>query len=258
MATALLACRSLDAAVQLLQQARQHLDAGLIAFEVMAQGPLALVQRHEPVAGAILASMVDSAGVLPAWAVLIETTSPESDAHAAQSLHHLLVAAQERDWIQGAVVASQERQRQALWQLRESIPLAEKKEGLMVKHDIGLPTSAIPAFVQHMGPAIAGRWPDAQVVCFGHLGDGNLHYNVQPPAALAQAEALVSFEHAVNQLVFDEVMRLGGTISAEHGIGALRAQDLARRQSPTARLLMHAIKNALDPDGLMNPGRVLG
>ena len=256
-AAAVAACDSLDAAVQLLQLARNELNAGLSAFEVMAHLPLTLLAHHLPEVARILTPLQTSPGTLPPWLVLIENASAESPSHAEERMDHLLQQAFEQGLISNALVARQASQHTAMWQVREGIPLAEKAEGLMVKHDIGLPTSAIPAFVADMGERIQQRWPEAQIVCFGHLGDGNLHYNVQPPAHLRHGEALLSFEAEVNELVFDEVMARQGTISAEHGIGRLRRQELAKRQSPVAHALMRALKQTLDPDNLLNPGRVI-
>ncbi len=257
-ATALLACANLDAAVAVLQQARNELDAGLTAFEVMASLPLQLVQRHHPDVAAVLTGLQSQASAdPPAWVVLIENASTESDAHAQERLQCVLNSALEQGLITHATQASNQRQQLALWQLRETIPLSERAEGLMVKHDIGMPTSAIPAFVHTTAQALTTRWPDARIVCFGHLGDGNLHYNVQPPANLAHGDALQAFEAQVNALVFDQVDRFEGTLSAEHGIGVLRRDELARRKSSVALSMMQSIKQALDPSGLMNPGRVL-
>ncbi|HIV71455.1 MAG TPA: FAD-binding oxidoreductase [Candidatus Aquabacterium excrementipullorum] len=255
-ATALAACDSLHGAVALLSRARAHLDAGLTAFEAMGRLPLDLVARHHP----DIARCADSlrrGDQLPPWAVLIEHASTESQDHAEARLQALLGDALDAGEITNASLATNESQRQALWHLRETIPLAERTEGLMVKHDIAVPTSAIPAFVAQAGQQLQARWPDSRVVCFGHLGDGNLHYNVQPPAGQASAEALQSFEHQANQVVFDLVDRFGGTLSAEHGIGQLRRDELARRKPPEALTMMRAIKQALDPQGLFNPGRVL-
>jgi FAD/FMN-containing dehydrogenase len=253
--TALLACPDLSSAVALLQQARQTLDAGLTAFELMQDLPLDLVRRHQPQAAGALQSW--ATGNLPAWVVLIEFSSSESDEHASHRLQALLSQSHSQGLILDAVLASQQSQQQAMWRLREAIPLAERVEGLMVKHDIGLPTSAIPGFVTDMARRLSTRWPESRVVCFGHLGDGNLHYNVQPPLAQASGEAMLDFEREVNDVVFEQVTRLGGTISAEHGIGVLRREELMRRTSPVEMVMMRAIKQALDPQGLMNPGRVL-
>jgi FAD/FMN-containing dehydrogenase len=259
-ATALLACPDMAAAVALLQRARDALDADLVAYEVMAQLPLQLVRRHQPdVARAMWALCVDADvdGALPAWVVLIENHSSESDAHAQQRLQDLLARAMADGLVAQAMLASNATQRRAMWHLRESIPLSERAEGLMVKHDIGVPTSAMAAFVDTAAQAILTRWPQARIVCFGHLGDGNLHYNVQPPHGQQSGEALLAFERAVNEVVFDEVQRVEGTLSAEHGIGVLRRDELARRKPAAALAMMRAIKQALDPAGTLNPGRVL-
>ena len=257
-ATALLACADLDAAVALLGLVRNELDAGLTAFEVMARLPLQLVQRHHPEVAAVLAGLQSQAGEPPpAWVVLIENTSSESDTHAQERLQSVLSHALQLGLITQATPASNQRQQRAMWQLRETIPLSERAEGLMVKHDIGLPISAIPPFVRATAQTLNTRWPDARIVCFGHLGDGNLHYNVQPPTQHAHGKALQEFETQVNELVFDQVERYEGTLSAEHGIGVLRRDELARRKSSIALSMMRSIKQALDPSGLMNPGRVL-
>jgi FAD/FMN-containing dehydrogenase len=255
-ATALAACTSLEEALALLTRARHLLDAGLTAFETMGRLALDLVTMHQP-AIARCTDALREARALPPWTVLIEHASPESQEHAQARLQSLLSQALDAGNITNASLATSESQRLAFWHLRETIPLAERTEGLMVKHDIALPTSAIPAFVELAGQQLQARWPDSRVVCFGHLGDGNLHYNVQPPAAHSAGDALLAFEHQANQLVFDLVERFQGTLSAEHGIGQLRRDELARRKPPEAIAMMRAIKRALDPQGLCNPGRVL-
>ena len=250
-ATALMTCPDAAAAVALLRRARTSLDAGLVAFEAMAAYPLQLVRQHLPAL----------AHVLPAeapWTVLIEHQGPRAQAVIEDELSALLHEATQTGLVLEARLAQTGVQRQAMWHLREGIPLAEKTEGFMVKHDIGLPTSAIPAWLEACERALRERWPEGRVVCFGHLGDGNLHYNVQPPAACAQGDAFKAFEREVNTVVFDLVAQHGGTISAEHGIGQLRQAELAQRAPPEGLAMMRAIKQALDPLGLLNPGRLLG
>lgn len=258
-ATALVACPDLSNAISLLQQARARLDAGLTACEIMGTLPLQLVQRHQPDVAKVLAGLQASPqdNTPPAWVMLLENISHESDQHAQQRLQALLQDAHNDGLLSHAALAMNQAQQRAMWHLRETIPLAEKTEGLMVKHDIGVPTSAVADFVRDTNQLIAQQWPDARIVCFGHLGDGNLHYNVQPPPSLAGADAMPAFEAAVNQLVFDQVERFGGTFSAEHGVGRLRVAELSRRQPVAAQLMMRAIKQSLDPDALLNPGRVL-
>jgi FAD/FMN-containing dehydrogenase len=257
--TALLTCNSLSDAIRLLQTARADLDAGLIACEVMGRLPLQLVQRHQPDTAKVLRGLQSTAtDATPApWTVLLENASNESDEHAQQRMQAVLQMAMDSGLVQMATLAVNQAQQQAMWELRETIPLAERTEGLMIKHDIGVPTSAIPEFVREAGHAIQARWPQARIVCFGHLGDGNLHYNVQPPPADSHGLGMATFESEVNKLVFDEVMRHGGTLSAEHGVGRLRVDEMGRRQSATALAMMKAIKLALDPGHVLNPGRVL-
>ena len=247
--TALAACASLADCVNLLKLARARLGAALTGFEVMGRVALDLVARHfpnlpRPLPGA-------------AWTVLLEQSDTEGPEQARTRLEALLGAALEAGCAQDAVVAQSLAQSQALWHLRESIPLAQAEEGPNIKHDISLPVSAIVEFVAHTDAALQARFAGVTLVNFGHLGDGNLHYNVQAPAGEDGAHFLATQEHAVNQLVFDAVAARGGSFSAEHGIGALKRDELARRKSPVALGLMRAIKAALDPQGLMNPGRVL-
>ncbi|MEF7616108.1 FAD-binding oxidoreductase [Aquincola sp. MAHUQ-54] len=248
--TALAACPSLEACVALLMRARARLGAGLTAFEVMNRLALALVARHFP----------QCAQPLPgaAWTVLLEQSDGESEAHARALFEGLLEAALEDGVVLDAAVAGSLAQSKALWQLRESIPQAQSAEGQNIKHDIALPVSAIPGFVATTDAALAAAFPGAALVNFGHLGDGNLHYNVQAPPGMAPAEFIARHEAAVNRIVYDAVDARGGSISAEHGIGHLKRDELAARKSPVALGLMRAVKQALDPQGLLNPGRVLG
>ena len=157
-----------------------------------------------------------------------------------------------------AGVAESIDQSRSLWHLRESIPLAQAEEGLNIKHDISVPVSRIPAFVAQTDARLAQSFPGARLVNFGHLGDGNLHYNVQAPEGTGAADFLRRHEAQVNELVYDAVVAHGGSISAEHGIGALKREELTRRKQAVALGLMRSIKQALDPDNRMNPGRMLG
>jgi FAD/FMN-containing dehydrogenase len=246
--TALAACPSIEACVALLRLARQRLDAGLTGFELMERFALTLVARHFPTLPRPLPEA--------AWTVLLELAAPD-EAQARAMLEATLGEALETGCADDAVVAESLAQSQALWHLRESIPLAQAEEGLNIKNDIALPVSAIAGFVGTMGEALRARVPGIRLVTFGHLGDGNLHYNLQAPEGVPAAEFLAQHESALNQQVYDRVMACGGSFSAEHGIGALKVAELARRKSPVALGMMRAIKGALDPEGLMNPGRML-
>ena len=247
--TALAACDSLAAAVDLLGLARTRAASGLTGFEVMNAFSLALVKRHFP-------QLTQPLAASP-WTVLLELSDSESEAHARALFEGLLEAALEGGLIRDAAVAESQSQSKAMWHLREAIPLAQSREGLNIKHDIALPVSAIAGFVEATDAALAAAYPGVRLVDFGHLGDGNLHYNVQAPDGAAAAEFLAAHEDAINDIVYDAVGRVGGSISAEHGIGQLKREALAARKSPVALGLMRAIKTALDPQGLMNPGRVL-
>ncbi|MCV2420540.1 FAD-binding oxidoreductase [Paucibacter sp. DJ2R-2] len=247
--TALAACDSLAQAVQLLSLARARAGSGLTGFEVMNQFSLGLVRQHFPQLQQPLAPCP--------WTVLLEISDSESEAHARGLFEGLLEAALEGGLISDAAVAESLPQSRALWHLRESIPLAQAEEGLNIKHDIALPVSAIPAFVSSTDAALAQAYPGIRMVDFGHLGDGNLHYNVQAPEGQPAAEFLREHEKAINAIVYDAVMAHGGSISAEHGIGQLKREELVARKSPVAIGLMRAIKQALDPQGVLNPGRLL-
>ncbi len=246
---ALAACASLDAAVALLALARRRAGDALTGFEVMNHASLALVARELPQ----LAQPLGPA----AWTVLLELSDAESAEHARGVFEALLEAAVEHGFVDDAAIAQNLQQAKAFWHLRESIPLAQAQAGLNIKHDISLPVSAIPAFVAEMDARLAAYLPGIEVIDFGHLGDGNLHYNVQAPRDVAPGEFLAAHEAAINELVYDAVVRRGGSISAEHGIGRLKRDELAARKDPVALQLMRQIKKALDPQGLMNPGRLL-
>ena len=247
--TALASCNSLADCVQLLGRAQSVLGAGLTGFEVMGEFALGLVRQHFP-------QLPQPLPPSP-WTVLMEYADTEGEARARERFEALLESALESKLISDAAVAESLAQSAALWHLRESIPLAQSEEGLNVKHDIALPVSAIPAFCDSTDAALRAAFPGVRLVNFGHLGDGNLHYNVQSPAGENANAFLERHEHAINHLVFDAVQAAGGSFSAEHGIGALKRDDLAQRKSPVALGMMRAIKQALDPDNRLNPGRVL-
>jgi len=248
--TALASTGTLDQCVALLGLAQARLGAGLTGFEVMNQFSLSLVRQHFPQLAQPLAAAP--------WTVLLELSDADASAQAARSrFESLLEAALDQGLISDAALAESLAQSATMWHWRESIPLAQGLEGLNIKHDISLPVSAIPLFCDRTQAALAAAFPGARLVNFGHLGDGNLHYNVQCPEGGDGAAFLAAHEHAINALVFDEVQALGGSFSAEHGIGALKRDELALRKSPVALGLMRALKQALDPQGLLNPNRVI-
>ncbi|MBN9372941.1 MULTISPECIES: FAD-binding oxidoreductase [unclassified Hydrogenophaga] len=248
--TAWAAVPTLQSAVDLLGLAQQRLAAGLTGFEVMGQFALSLVDRHMPPLR------------VPLWrespyCVLLENSDSEGEDHARTQFEGLLEAAIERGLVSDAVVAESIAQAHGLWHIRESIPLAQAQEGLNIKHDISLPVSRIPAFCDETDARLAREIPGVRLVNFGHLGDGNLHYNVQAPAGVDAKKFLQQEETRVNQLVFDAVARYDGSISAEHGVGSLKVEHLAHFKDPVALALMRRIKQAIDPHNRLNPGRVI-
>ena len=248
--TAWVTVPSLEHAVSLLGLAHQHLGAGLTGFEVMGSFALSLVVKHFPQLRVPM-PLDDS------YSVLLENSAHGSEADARTQFEHLLASALDHGCARNAVVAENLSQTRQLWHLRESIPLAQAQEGLNIKHDIAIPVSRIPDFVRATDTLLQAALPGVRLVNFGHLGDGNLHYNVQAPEGVEAATFLLAHEEQVNTLVFDSVMRFGGSISAEHGIGSLKVDTLAHYKSPVALGLMRVIKQALDPHNLLNPGRVL-
>jgi FAD/FMN-containing dehydrogenase len=249
--TAWAAVPSMEAAVQLLGLAHQRLGPGLTGFEVMGQFALSLVDKHYPQLRVPLWQETP-------WCVLLENSDSESESHARGQFEALLEAALEQGCVTDAVVAENLTQVKGLWHIRESITMAQAQEGLNIKHDISIPVSRIPAFVAETDALLAQNVPGVRMVDFGHLGDGNLHYNVQAPEGADGHAFLREFEDKVNTWVFDQVKRFGGSISAEHGVGEQKVNKLPLYKDPTALAMMRAVKTALDPQNIMNPGRVLG
>ncbi|OYU30214.1 MAG: hydroxyacid dehydrogenase [Comamonadaceae bacterium PBBC2] len=248
--TAWAAVPSMQAAVDLLGLAHQRLGPGLTGFEVMNQFALGLVDKHYPQLRVPLWQDTP-------WCVLLENSDSENEAHARAQFEALLEAALEAGCVSDAVVAENLTQARGLWHIRESITLAQAEEGLNIKHDISIPVSRIPAFVAETDALLAREVPGVRMVDFGHLGDGNLHYNVQAPEGVDGQAFLRDNEERVNTLVFEQVTRYDGSISAEHGVGELKVGKLPLYKDPTALAMMRAVKKALDPQNLLNPGRVL-
>ena len=247
--TALVALQSPRQALQLLTLAQKRCGAALTGFELMSAFCLQLVTRHFP------QLRVPIAGTA-AYYVLLQLSDDESPQHANAMLEALFADALENGMIDDAVVATSIAQSRAIWALREHIPLAQAAEGKNIKHDVSLPISAIDRFIDTTDALLQAQSPGCRMVCFGHLGDGNLHYNVSPPEA-ADDQLFLTQQEAVNRVVHDSVHAFNGSISAEHGLGALKRDDILRYKSPVEMALMRSLKRALDPFNLMNPGKVL-
>lgn len=248
--TCLAALPSRQTATALLRIAQQQCAANLSAFELISPICLQLVARAFP------ALTPPFREFSHASYVLLEVSSHESEAHAQQLLQSVFDSAMAQGCMSDAVLANTLAQAQGLWQWRELISAAQKSAGNNIKHDISLPISKVNEFMTVCETALQAAFPGCQVVCFGHLGDGNLHYNVSAPLGVSAAEFFLHQE-AINEIVHQHVAQLNGSISAEHGIGALKRTQLPRYKSALELRLMRQIKQALDPHNLMNPGKVL-
>ncbi|HNF78012.1 MAG TPA: FAD-binding oxidoreductase [Thauera aminoaromatica] len=248
-ATAWVAVADPRAAVRLLGLLRAACGDRVSAFEIVGRTALGLVLRHIPGARDPLAGA-------PAWTVLVELSDPAVDAPLEAQLEAVLGEAVAQGLASDAAVAASVAQARALWALREDISEAQRIEGVSIKHDVSVPVSRIPEFLERAGAALAARWPDIRVVAFGHIGDGNLHYNLSKAVADANA-TFIARTAEVNGIVHDLVCELGGSISAEHGLGQLKREEVLRYKPALEMELMRRVKQAFDPAGLMNPGKVL-
>ncbi len=248
--TAFVAVSGPQAALALLELAQRRLAASLTAFELISSLCIELVLRHYPDCRTPLESGSP-------YYVLLECSDAESEAHAQSELTALLAEALEASLISDAAVASSIAQSRAMWALRENISEAQAAEGKNIKHDISVPISLIGDFVDQTNAALERLFPGIRMVVFGHLGDGNLHYNVSPPQGWADESAFLAQQPEINRVTHDAVVAFRGSISAEHGLGQLRRDESARYKSPVEMALMQAIKRALDPAGVMNPGKFL-
>lgn len=250
--TALLALESVEAAVAVLAAARQGFGAMLTGFELIAANCLEGVTRCFPEQRL---PFEGASAQLP-WFALLELSDSESEEHARARFEQVLGDCIGQGLVKDAVIAENVAQSRALWHLRESIPLAEKAFGKSVKHDISIPASRMADFVRTTNAALQARFPGVEHVIFGHLGDGNLHYNVARGTAYTE-DALLALQSEIHGLVHDRVHAYEGSISAEHGVGQLKRGYLPKYKDPVELALMRRIKAALDPDGLMNPGKLL-
>ncbi len=240
-------------ALRLLEHAQSRLGASLTAFEFMNALSLDLVLHHGP-------GMRRPVSASSPWYVLIEVSAWAGDGPADAGLLAVLEQATEQGIASEATIAASGAQFASLWALREAASDAQGREGPTIKHDLALPASRIATFLAAAETALEREFPSLRLVVWGHLGDGNLHYNVSPPAGRCGADHagwFIGLEPAVNRLVHDLAVQCGGSISAEHGLGVLRRDEAARYKSPVERGLLRAIKAAFDPAGIMNPGKAV-
>ncbi|MEN5247080.1 FAD-binding oxidoreductase [Brucella pseudintermedia] len=241
--------RNPEDVLRLFQLATEHAGPSLTGFELMPRVGVEFTVRHVDGVRDPLESPHD-------WYVLIDISSSRSEEDARTTLETILTEAFENDIIQDAAIGESVAQAQSFWKMREEMSWAQKPEGGSIKHDISVPVASIPAFIQEANAATLEMIPGARVVCFGHIGDGNLHYNVSQPVG-ADKEAFLARWHELNHRIHTIVASYGGSISAEHGIGQLKREELAFFKQDVALDLMRRIKSAFDPAGIMNPGKVL-
>ena len=247
-ATAFVAVADVPAAVDLLRAAKQAIGDRLVGFELISAPSLALTRRHFP-------ALPDPLPGHP-WYVLVQADDSATGSAIAGDLERALGTALEQGTALDAIVAQSGEQAKTLWALRENIAEAQRLDGPNIKHDISLPVSAVPPFLDAAQAALSGALPGLRFVTFGHLGDGNLHYNLAAPAGVAP-EDFLDHTPTANRIVHDLVASFGGSISAEHGIGQQKRAELVRYKSAVELALMRAIKAALDPAAMLNPGKVL-
>jgi D-lactate dehydrogenase (cytochrome) len=245
--TAFVGLQSPEQALQLLAIAQAEAAGTLTSFELLAEIAVGFSIRHGIDIRDPLASKYP-------WYVLMELSSPRDDALA--TLEAILGRGLEEGIVDDAAIASNLSQRKAFWKLRDEMSWAQKPEGGSIKHDISVPVAAVPAFIAEANDAVVKLIPGARPVPFGHLGDGNIHYNVSQPVGANAADFLARW-HEVNAVVFEIVLKMGGSISAEHGIGVLKRDELPEVKDKVAIELMRSLKSMLDPLGIMNPGKVL-
>lgn len=249
-AVAWLAVENVAGAIALLSLIRQRAGERLTAFEIVCAAAHELLLKNMP---GVSRALPEAAP----WYVLLELADSNPEAELGPLLESVLEQAFEAGLVVNAAIASSEAQARALWALRENISEAQKKEGFSIKHDVSVPVSRIPEFIARADAALTEAFPGVRIVAFGHAGDGNLHYNPSMPQGGEANADFIRRTPEVNRIVHDIVGNLGGSISAEHGLGQLKREEIRRYKSDIELSLMRSIKQAIDPEGLMNPGKVL-
>jgi FAD/FMN-containing dehydrogenase len=248
-ATAFVAVPGVEAAVELLSKLREASGDRISSFELIPRIGIDLTTQHIPGARDPLKERYE-------WHVLCEVTSSRATENLNDLLTESLAAAFESNLVLDAVVAQNERERESLWKIRETIPEAQRIDGASLKHDICLPITSLAKFVATAGDWIRANVPDGRLVAYGHVGDGNLHFNLNQAAGSSRATFLAR-EPSIKRTIHDMVRDFGGSFSAEHGIGRLKVGELEQYASPVELDLMRAVKKAFDPNGILNPGKVL-
>ncbi|HEX2762671.1 MAG TPA: FAD-binding oxidoreductase [Allosphingosinicella sp.] len=237
------------AALSLLRRLEERLGEAVESFELVPDDALRLVLEAIPGTRAPLAAE-------HRWNVLVEAVAPQGSRDAREALQDALAAALEEGLADDGTLAASEAQAEALWRLRDSISEAERSQAPSIKHDVSVPVGAMPAFIEEARAAAEARFPGVRIIAFGHLGDGNVHFNVQPPDGEGMAW-IETHGEAVSRAVHDLAVASGGSLSAEHGIGQMKLAEYVRTAPPQRLAAQEAVKRALDPKGIMNPGKLL-
>jgi FAD/FMN-containing dehydrogenase len=248
-ATAFVAVASVQAAVELLSRLRNHSGDCISSFELIPRLAVDLTVQH-------IRPVVDPLPGRHDWYVLCELTSPRAEEPLDTVLENVLAESHTAGLVEDAAIAQSGREAESFWFVRENIPRAQRLDGASLKHDVSVPVAALPQFVKQAAEWISGHVPEGRLIAYGHVGDGNLHFNLnQDP--LVPAETFLARAEEVKRAIHDLVHEFGGSFSAEHGIGRLKVAELERYASPVELALMRSIKPAFDPNGIMNPGKVL-
>ncbi|QRM54530.1 FAD-binding oxidoreductase [Sinorhizobium sp. BG8] len=242
--------KTVEDALSLFDKASSLCGTALTGFELMPRIGVDFTTRHIP-------GVRDPLATQHAWYALIDISTSDSAETATRMIEALLNDAIESGLAENAVIAASEQQRRALWHMRESMSPAQKPEGGSIKHDVSVPVSSIPAFMHEADAAVMKAMPGARICSFGHMGDGNIHYNISQPVG-ADKQAFLDRWRELNAIVHGIVLKYGGSISAEHGIGQLKRDELAEIRPAIEIDLMSRIKRSFDPAGIMNPGKVIG
>src|SRR5579862_8062529 len=247
--TAFLGLSRVEDAMELFSRARMASGDQLTAFELISRFGIDMAQKHVP-------GIIDPLATKFPWYVLVEMSSSEAQSGLKGTLEQFLSEVMEKGLVKDGVIATSSAQAKDLWRIREGLVEAQKHEGGSIKHDISVPVSKVANFILDANKAIAERLPGIRPNAFGHVGDGNIHYNIHQPAA-ADTKVFLARREEFNRIVHDIAVALGGSISAEHGIGRLKVEELAHYKPPIELELMRRIKAALDPGGIMNPGKII-
>lgn len=248
--TTLVACENITSTIALLNLFQKRASSLLTGFEMMTRESLDLNEKHFP-------HMANPLQGNSPFTVLIELSDHESEEHVRQLLEAILEEAFEVKLISDAVIASNLAQANTFWHMREHITLAQAEEGANLKHDITIPLSSLDSFIQQTDALMRDKFPGVRIINFGHLGDGNLHYNIAPPLGVDPKIFNEVNEKQIHELVYGQVERCKGSISAEHGVGQLKLDGLRAHKGEVAHELMKALKTALDPQNILNPHKVV-